>query len=90
MIEHYTEISEAFYKCERGDIGLLLLDNDMDGISLKAISEKLSHLETSLIVMCDNHNLQEVIDKEKIIIDDYIVKPLNSLQLNEMVHSVLN
>ena len=90
VIEHYTEISEALYKCERGDIGLLLLDNDMDGISLKAISEKLSHLETSLIVMCDNHNLQEVIDKEKIIIDDYIVKPLNSLQLNEMVHSVLN
>ena len=71
-------------------LGLLLLDNDMDGISLKAISEKLSHLETSLIVMCDNHNLQTVIDKEKIIIDDYIVKPLNSLQLNEMVHSVLN
>ena len=62
----------------------------MDGISLKAISEKLSHLETSLIVMCDNHNLQAVIDKEKIIIDDYIVKPLNSLQLNEMVHSVMN
>ena len=90
VIEHYTEISEALYKCERGDIGLLLLDNDMDGISLKAISEKLSHLETSLIVMCDNHNLQTVIDKEKIIIDDYIVKPLNSLQLNEMVHSVLN
>lgn len=90
VVEHYTEISEALYKCERGDIGLLLLDNDMDGISLKAISEKLSHLETSLIVMCDNHNLQEVIDKEKIIIDDYIVKPLNSLQLNEMVHSVLN
>ena len=90
VIEHYTEISEALYKCERGDIGLLLLDNDMDGISLKAISENLSHLETSLIVMCDNHNLQEVIDKEKIIIDDYIVKPLNSLQLNEMVHSVLN
>ena len=90
VIEHYTEISEALYKCERGDIGLLLLDNDMDGISLKAISEKLSHLETSLIVMCDNHNLQAVIDKEKIIIDDYIVKPLNSLQLNEMVHSVLN
>ena len=90
VVEHYTEISEALYKCERGDIGLLLLDNDMDGISLKAISEKLSHLETSLIVMCDNHNLQTVIDKEKIIIDDYIVKPLNSLQLNEMVHSVLN
>lgn len=90
VIAHYTEISEALYKCERGDIGLLLLDNDMDGISLKAISEKLSHLETSLIVMCDNHNLQAVIDKEKIIIDDYIVKPLNSLQLNEMVHSVLN
>ena len=90
VIEHYTEISEALYKCERGDIGLLLLDNDMDGISLKAISEKLGHLETSLIVMCDNHNLQTVIDKEKIIIDDYIVKPLNSLQLNEMVHSVLN
>ena len=90
VVEHYTEISEALYKCERGDIGLLLLDNDMDGISLKAISEKLSHLETSLIVMCDNHNLQAVIDKEKIIIDDYIVKPLNSLQLNEMVHSVLN
>ena len=90
VIEHYTEISEALYKCERGDIGLLLLDNDMDGISLKAISEKLSHLKTSLIVMCDNHNLQTVIDKEKIIIDDYIVKPLNSLQLNEMVHSVLN
>ena len=90
VIEHYTEISEALYKCERGDIGLLLLDNDMDVISLKAISEKLSHLETSLIVMCDNHNLQTVIDKEKIIIDDYIVKPLNSLQLNEMVHSVLN
>lgn len=90
VVEYYTEISEALYKCERGDIGLLLLDNDMDGISLKAISEKLSHLETSLIVMCDNHNLQTVIDKEKIIIDDYIVKPLNSLQLNEMVHSVLN
>lgn len=90
LVEHYIDIGKALYKCERGDVGLLILDNEMQGISLKAVSEKLRHLDTSFIVMSDNHNLQTIIDKERIIIDDYIVKPLNSLQLNEMVHSVLN